>query len=101
MIIILSTISLIIVFSIFLVVITQNNKLKNNKLKNNKLKNNKLKNNKLKNSKAHKCNKSSSEKEKIYLSQNQIQNITYPSTNYKWGGCDANKPTVSTKFKYI
>ena len=86
MIIILSTISLIIVFSIFLVVITQNNKLKNNKLKN---------------SKAHKCNKSSSEKEKIYLSQNQIQNITYPSTNYKWGGCDANKPTVSTKFKYI
>jgi len=91
MIIILSTISLIIVFSIFLVVITQNNKLKNNKLKNNKLKN----------SKAHKCNKSSSEKEKIYLSQNQIQNITYPSTNYKWGGCDANKPTVSTKFKYI
>ena len=81
MIIILSTISLIVVFSIFLVVIIQNNKLKT--------------------SKSHKCNKSVVETDKLYLSQNQIQNITYSSTNYKWGGCDANKPTVSTKFKYI
>jgi hypothetical protein len=86
MIIILATFLLLIVFSIFLVVITHNSKLKNSKLKN---------------SKSHKCDKSITEKEKLYLSQNQIQNITYPSTNYKWGGFDANKPTVSTKFKYI
>ena len=41
------------------------------------------------------------EKDKLYPSLNQIQTITYPVQDYKWGGCQANKPTKSTKFNYI
>ena len=83
----------IIIISIFLVVLTQNNKLKQNKKNCASIKlNNKL----------NKCNiPTILDKDKIHLSLNQIQNLTYPVYEYKWGGCQANKPTKSSKITYI
>jgi len=88
----------IIIISIFLVVLTQNNKLKQNKLKQNKKNCGSIKlNNKL-----NKCNiPTILDNDKIHLSLNQIQNLTYPVYDYKWGGCQTNKPTKSSKFTYI
>jgi len=91
-----------IIISIFFVVLTQNNKLKQNKLKQNKKNCSSIKlNNKL-NNKLNKCNiPTILDNDKIHLSLNQIQNLTYPVYDYKWGGCQANKPTKSSKFTYI
>tara|TARA_B110001469_G_C9637795_1_gene320095 strand:- start:2174 stop:2470 length:297 start_codon:yes stop_codon:yes gene_type:complete len=96
------TIIFIIILSIFIFVTKQNNKLKQNKLKQNKKKCGSIKlNNKL-NNKLNKCNiPTILVNDKIHLSLNQIQNLTYPVYDYKWGGCQANKPTKSSKFTYI